>query len=74
MLGISTVYFVKDYRTAAKNYSRDSIKNILRSLMEADMKGKGIGSRDDDAALSKDMLLAIFFEQESTLAKKMAIY
>ncbi|MBK8621037.1 MAG: DNA polymerase III subunit delta [Saprospiraceae bacterium] len=74
MLGISTVYFVKDYRTAAKNYSRDSIKNILRSLMEADMKGKGIGSRDDDAALSKEILLAIFYEQELTMAKKMAIY
>ncbi|MFZ1705799.1 MAG: DNA polymerase III subunit delta [Saprospiraceae bacterium] len=72
-LGISTVYFVKDYRSAAKNYSRESIKNILRLLMEMDMKGKGIGSREDDASLSKELLINIFFDEDVKLARSLNI-
>lgn len=71
MLGLSTAFFVKDYRTAAKNYSRESIKNILRLLMELDMKGKGIGSREDDTQLSKDLLFSIFFEHDITRSRAM---
>jgi DNA polymerase-3 subunit delta len=69
LLGISTAYFVKDYRTAAKNYSPAGIKNILRLLMEADMKGKGIGSREDDAQLAKELLINVFYEPEVTNAR-----
>jgi DNA polymerase-3 subunit delta len=69
LLGISTIYFVKDYRNAAKNYSKESIKNILRLLMELDMKSKGIGSREDDVALSKELLINVFYENEVKLSR-----
>ena len=69
-IGVATVYFVKDYRNAAKNYSRDSLKNILRILMEMDMKSKGIGSRDSDIQLSKDLLVQIFFESDLVKARQ----
>ena len=57
------------YRNAAKNYSKESIKNILRLLMELDMKSKGIGSREDDVALSKELLINVFYENEVKLSR-----
>jgi len=70
MIGVATVYFIKDYRNAAKNYSREGLKNILRILMELDMKSKGMGSRDSDVQLSKDLLIQIFFEAELVKARQ----
>lgn len=70
MIGVATVYFIKDYRNAVKNYSREGLKNILRILMELDMKSKGMGSRDSDVQLSKDLLIQIFFEADLVHARQ----
>jgi len=37
-------FFVRDYETAAKHYSRKSVARIVSVLREYDMKGKGMGN------------------------------
>ncbi len=44
-LGISP-FFVKDFRTAAQNYSPAKLKKIISGLRQLDLKSKGIGVTD----------------------------
>ncbi len=59
ILGLSTAFFVKDYKTAASNYSPIHLKKIFQVLKIADLNSKGVGSRrSDDGSIYKDILIA----------------
>jgi DNA polymerase-3 subunit delta len=57
ILGVNP-YFVKEYRTAAKNYPIPHLSKIFNSLKMADKFSKGVGSRRSDVdAIYKDILI-----------------
>jgi len=45
-LRLSSSFFVREYRTAAKNYPMSSIKFMLKKLRNADLQSKGVGYRN----------------------------
>ena len=60
MLGVSP-YFIKDYQTAARNYSMKEVSGIIASIREVDMKSKGVGAANmTPADLFKELLTSIF--------------
>jgi DNA polymerase-3 subunit delta len=60
MLGVSP-YFIKDYQTAARNYSMKEVSGIIASIREIDMKSKGVGAANmTPADLFKELLTSIF--------------
>ncbi len=62
ILGIYSKYFVKDYRTAAKNYTDECLEKIFDILRHYDARLKGIdGSRQKDKALLEEMVQQIVF-------------
>lgn len=64
LLGIPTMFFLKDYREAARNYSGEHLQNLFFALREADKHSKGIGSRHgDETAIFKDLLIAFMHPQ-----------
>lgn len=59
-LGLSTSYFVKDYRTAAKNYNRLQTERILHLLRQYDLKSKGVDRGSfTDQSLMQEMIYQI---------------
>ncbi|HET8738093.1 MAG TPA: DNA polymerase III subunit delta [Pricia sp.] len=53
-------YFVKEYRTAARNYPMKRVSGIVSHLREMDLKGKGVGaSSASQADLLKELLVKI---------------
>lgn len=55
-------FFLKEYRTAAKNYSMNQLIKIFRLLKTADKNSKGISSRrSDEGAIFKDILIGCMF-------------
>lgn len=53
-------YFLKDYKQAARNYSRGKLIEIIHVLKEYDLKSKGIGVRNvSQISLIKEMILKI---------------
>jgi DNA polymerase-3 subunit delta len=57
-LGLSSAFFLKDYRKAAQNYNRTHLVNIFKALKEADKHSKGVGSRHaSEASILKDLLI-----------------
>ncbi len=59
-LGVSP-YFIKDYQTAASNYSMKEVSGIIASIREIDMKSKGVGAANmTPADLFKELLTSIF--------------
>lgn len=53
-------YFVGEYQTAARNYPMKRVSQIISSLRELDMKGKGVGSgKVEQADLLKELLMKI---------------
>jgi len=63
LLGLGNMYFVKEYREAARNYSLVHVKKILGELKSADLKSKGIGGANDDAVIYKDLFFQIMYEE-----------
>tara|TARA_R100000935_G_scaffold58415_2_gene95439 strand:- start:128421 stop:129428 length:1008 start_codon:yes stop_codon:yes gene_type:complete len=60
MLGVNP-YFIKDYQTAARNYSMKEVSGIIASIREIDIKGKGVGAANmTPADLYKELLTSIF--------------
>ena len=55
-LGVNS-YFVKDYETAARNFSMKQVGKALRLLFEADIKSKGIKGRNDHALILENLIL-----------------
>lgn len=58
ILGVSH-YFVKDYRSALKNYNVHKIETILNCLNSIDLKSKGVNSTADEHDLYKELLINI---------------
>ncbi|MFT5102958.1 MAG: DNA polymerase-3 subunit delta, partial [Candidatus Latescibacterota bacterium] len=60
VLGVSP-YFIKDYQTAASNYSMKQVSAIISAIREIDMKSKGVGASGvSQADLLKELLVKIF--------------
>lgn len=60
MLGVNP-YFIKDYQTAARNYSMKEVSGIIASIREIDLKSKGVGAANmTPADLYKELLTSIF--------------
>jgi DNA polymerase-3 subunit delta len=60
VLGVSP-YFIKDYQTAAKNYSMKRCSAIIKAIRTVDMKSKGVGATNlSQGDLLKELLIAIF--------------
>jgi DNA polymerase-3 subunit delta len=59
-LGVNP-YFIKDYETAAKNYSMKKVSAIVAAIRETDMKSKGVGASNlSQGDLLKELLVKIF--------------
>ena len=53
-------YFVGEYQTAARNYSMKKVSQIIASLRELDLKGKGVGASNlPQGELLKELLVRI---------------
>jgi DNA polymerase-3 subunit delta len=53
-------YFVSEYQTAAKNYPMKRVSEIISSLRDMDLKGKGVGAYNiSQADLLKELLVKI---------------
>jgi DNA polymerase-3 subunit delta len=64
LLGLPTPYFVKDYRTAAKNFHGQKLINIFDALKEADLKSKGVGARNmNSREVLRDLMIQVFYGQ-----------
>ena len=60
VLGVNP-YFIKDYQTAASNYSMKQVSAIISAIREIDMKSKGVGASGiSQADLLKELLVKIF--------------
>jgi len=56
-LGLSSPFFVKEYRMAAGNFNEDHVRAILIKLKEIDLKSKGVMNRhSEDGPLYKDLV------------------
>ena len=59
-LGVSP-YFIKDYQTAARNYSMKKVSSVITAIREVDMKSKGVGASNlSQGDLLKELLVKIF--------------
>ncbi|MEA1785271.1 DNA polymerase III subunit delta [Arenibacter sp. GZD96] len=59
VLGINP-YFVSEFQTAAKNYPMKRVSQIIATLRELDMKGKGVGANNlSQADLLKELLVKV---------------
>ncbi len=59
-VGVYSAFFMKDYRTAAKNYHPVKLKEILVTLQEYDGYSKGIDKRNpEDGELLKELVFKI---------------
>jgi DNA polymerase III subunit delta len=43
-MGIGSTFFLKDYKTAAKNYNRKKLEDIFLIIKEYDLKAKGVNA------------------------------
>lgn len=60
ILGLPSPYFVKDYRSAAKNYPVSKIRDIILQLRLTDLKSKGVLNRSvDEGGLMKELIYHI---------------
>ena len=60
VLGLSTSYFVKDYRRAAQHYNKPQTEKILSLLRAYDLKSKGVERASfTDQALMQEMIYHI---------------
>lgn len=60
VLGVNP-YFIKDYQTAARNYSMKQVSGIISAIRDVDVKSKGVGAANmSQADLLKELLSSIF--------------
>ena len=61
-LGQSSTFFVKDYKSAAANYSIASLEKVIGIIRTYDLKSKGIDSRNqEEGELLREMVQRIFY-------------
>jgi DNA polymerase III subunit delta len=58
-LQLKSAYFLKDYRAAARRYTPQQCKDIIKLLKSMDLKSKGVDSLEDEDALMKEMIVRI---------------
>jgi len=61
-LKLRSAYFLREYRTAATNFSRDKTEEVIGLLREYDLKSKGVdyvATGKDDSELLKEMVWRI---------------
>jgi DNA polymerase-3 subunit delta len=60
LAGIPNVFFVKEYRIAAKNFPKQKIIQIFSLLVEYDLRAKGIGNKSvSDIGLLRELIFKI---------------
>ncbi len=60
ILGVNP-FFVKEYQTAARNYPPQKLESVFQTLMDADLKSKGItGGSDEDDDILKELVIKLF--------------
>jgi len=52
-------FFIKDYETAARNYSMRRISSVISVIREIDVKSKGVGANLTQADLLKELLVKV---------------
>jgi DNA polymerase III subunit delta len=63
-LGLSSPYFISEYKMAIKHYSRNRIENIFQTLRQFDQKSKGFGAIGlNNSALVKELISHILPEK-----------
>jgi DNA polymerase-3 subunit delta len=61
-LGLSSPYFLKDYKASAKNYSLDKLQAIIQRLQVTDLQSKGIGTKyNNDDVLLKELVHFVMY-------------
>lgn len=56
-LGLSSPFFLKEYRMAVRNFGEEKVRSILVKLMEIDLKSKGVMNRHaEDGPLYKELV------------------
>lgn len=59
-LGLTTAYFVKDYRVVARNFQVSKIRNILMRIRTTDVESKGVNNKSkDDGQLLTELIYFI---------------
>lgn len=59
-LGLTTSYFVKDYRAVARNYPVSKIRSILMRIRTTDVESKGVNNKSkDDGQLLTELIYFI---------------
>lgn len=57
LMGLNNTYFVKEYLAFARNYSLPKVKRSIATLLEYDLKAKGLGSNEtEDGELLKELI------------------
>jgi DNA polymerase III subunit delta len=61
-LGLTSSFFLKDYRMAARNYNVEKCKSILKMIQVIDLNSKGVGRKNsEDGDLLKELVHFILF-------------
>ena len=59
-LGLTTSFFVKDYRTVARHFSLAKIRSILMRIRTTDVESKGVNNKSkDDGQLLTELIYFI---------------
>jgi DNA polymerase-3 subunit delta len=59
-LGLTTSFFVKDYKAAAKNFDVDKLRDILLAIRRVDLESKGVFNKSkSDEELLKELVYDI---------------
>ncbi len=57
LMGLSNAFFVKDYISFSRNYPMSKVKRSIATLLEYDLKAKGLGSAEtEDGELLKELI------------------
>ncbi len=58
-LGLKSAWHLKGYETAARNYNVRQTIDIISAIREFDSRSKGVGSRQNEYDLLKDLMFRI---------------
>ena len=58
-MGLRSTFFLKDYKTAARNFSYPKTENVISLLREYDMKSKGVNR---DGTTESELMRELFYK------------
>jgi DNA polymerase III subunit delta len=59
-MGLTSAYFLKDYKQAAKNFNFDKLRSIILALRQADIESKGVYNKSkNDGQLLTELVYTI---------------